>query len=226
MKKIIRIGLVDDDRLIAELLSDFLHGKLNILVELLAYSGNDCIEKLSDIGHKLDILILDLKMEDGNGLQLIEHVREKYPDMRTIVLSSFYKSSLIGFMLKTGVAAFIPKETSKEDLVKVIYEVYEEGHYFARDQIEILRTQITHKTPKLSVKPGSTFSQREQEVLELICSQYTAREIADKLYVTSKTVEAHKSSLLRKTGAKNTAGLIIYAIQNNLIDPNDLIILE
>ncbi|UTW64086.1 response regulator transcription factor [bacterium SCSIO 12741] len=226
MEQIIKLGLIDDDKLVVQLLSDYLNQLDGLSVCLTAFSGNSLLEKLQATKDHPDIVLLDLRMEDGNGLNAAEVLIRDFPKIRIIVLSSYYKSSFMGYMLRTGVHAFLPKETDKEDLVQVIHEVYQKGHFFSEDQVTVLRSQITEKIPQLHTHSKDALSEREIEVLRLICAQFTAREIAEKLFVTTKTVEAHKSKLLQKTGVKNTAGLIIYAVQNGLVDADELVLLE
>ncbi|PKH50341.1 DNA-binding response regulator [Tenacibaculum sp. Bg11-29] len=224
--KNIHIALVDDDTLVVQLLTAFLKEQENIEVVLTANSGNSFLEKLEREEKTLDIVLLDLRMEDGDGLQTIDILNLQYPKLKIIVLSSYYKASSIGYMLKLGVHAFLPKETDKEDLIHIIQEINHKDHFFTTEQVAVLRNQISHKTPKQYANTKETLSTREIDVLQLICQQLTAKQIAEKLFVTTKTIEAHKSNLLLKTGVKNTAGLIIYAIQNQLVDANDIVLLD
>ncbi|WBX76246.1 response regulator transcription factor [Tenacibaculum ovolyticum] len=224
--KNIHIALVDDDTLIIQLLTAFLEEQENIKVVLTAKSGNSFLEKLEREEKTLDIVLLDFRMEDGNGLETIDKLTVRYPQLKIIVLSSYYKASSIGYMLKLGVHAFLPKETDKEDLIDAIQEVNHKDHYFTTEQVSVLRNQISHKTPKQYANTKDTLSSRELDVLQLICQQLTTKQIAERLFVTAKTVEVYKSNLLLKTGVKNTAGLIIYVIQNQLVDANDIVLLE
>lgn len=225
MRKNIQIALIDDDSLIVQLLTDYLNKITNFEVSITANSGNVFIEKLK-IEPTPDIVIIDLKMNDGNGLETIPVLTKSYPNLKIIALSSYYKPSFMGHLLKAGANAFLSKETDKEELVYIINEVVEKGHYFSAEQFNVLRDQISHKTIQTQLYKKEKLSPRELEVLKLICQQLTAREIADKLFVSTKTVEAHRSNLLLKTGVKNTAGLIIYATQQQLINPNDFVILD
>ncbi|AUP77373.1 response regulator transcription factor [Flavivirga eckloniae] len=222
----IRLGIVDDDLLIVQLLSDFLRQSNNIEVALTALSGNDFLEKLSSSENTLDIVLLDLRMKNGTGLEVLNELLKQPKRIKIIVLSTFYKSSFLGQMLKLGVDAFLPKEIDLKKLIHIIKTVHHKGHYFSQEQIDIMRTQISPKTPKLHIQQKDQLTEREIEVLQLICSQLTSKEIAEKLFVATKTVENHKSNLFLKTGVKNTAGLIIYAIQNKITNPDELIILE
>lgn len=222
----IYIAVVDDDKLVVELIADFLQQQHDFTVILTADSGNSFLEQLESIEVKPDVVLLDLRMADGNGLETIEKLKKDNSTLKIIVLSSHYKASSIGYLLKLGVHAFIPKETDKKDLTHVIREVNSKEHYFTSEQIEVLRNQISHKTPKQYASTKDTLSDRELGVLELICRQLTAKEIAEKLFVSTKTIEAHKSNLLLKTGVKNTTGLIIYAIQNKIVNANDIVLLD
>jgi len=221
----IHIAIVDDDQLVVQLLTELLQQQDNFNVLLTANSGNSFLEQLAMVEKLPDLVLLDLRMDDGDGLQTIDRLTVRYPQLKIIVLSSYYKVSSTGYMLRLGVHAFIPKETDQEDLIDIIQEVNNKDHFFTTEQVRILRNQISHKTPKQYTNSKDALSNRELDVLRLVFEQYTAKQIADKLFVTTKTVEAHKSNLLLKTGTKNTAGLIIYAVQNNLIDPNDVILL-
>lgn len=219
------IAIVDDDTLVVQLLTEFLQQQNNFTVTLTANSGNSFLKQLAETENTPGIVLLDLRMEDGDGLQAIDALSLNYSQLKIIVLSSYYKASSIGYMLQLGVHAFLPKETDKEDLIHIIQEVNHKDHFFTTEQIAVLRKQISHKTPKHYANTKEALSTREIDVLQLICQQHTAKQIAEKLFVTSKTIEAHKSNLLLKTGVKNTAGLIIYAVQNQLVDVTDIVLL-
>lgn len=131
----------------------------------------------------------------------------------------------MGYMLKLGVNAFIPKGISPEKLVGIITEVAEKDYFFMDDQIEVLRSQLSSKIPQPVLDEEIQLSDREKEVLSLICKQKTAKDISKIMYISKRTVDGHRTNLLLKTGAKNTAGLVIYAIQNKIIDPIEQIFL-
>lgn len=224
-ENIIRIGIVDDDRLIVQLMTKFLENEGAYKVVLTALSGNQLLELLESDEQELpDVILLDLRMKDGSGLDVLKKLQQTENSYKVIVLSTFYKPSFLGQMLKLGVSAFLPKEVGQQKLLHVIQEVYVRGHSFGSDQIEMLRSQISPKSPEYHLSQKDDITKRELEVLQLCCQQFTNQEIADQLFISIKTVETHKGNLLSKTGAKNIAGLIIYAIQNDLIDPNECVI--
>lgn len=225
MNKTYQIALVDDDKLVVQLLKDYLHELDFINVCLTANSGNAFIELLKQ--HEIpELVIMDLKMDDGTGLETMDYLAKHYPDLKIIVLSSYYKPGFLGHLLKSGGDAFLSKETDKEELAFIVKEVMEKGHYFSSEQVAILRQQVSNKTAPAQVYGKEKLSERELEVLSLICAQYTAKEIAERLFISVKTVEVHKSNLLLKTASKNTAGLIIYAAQQRLINPDEFTVLD
>lgn len=222
---IIQLALVDDEQLIVKLLEGFFSQQEETEVVLSAFSGESFLEKLSSFDRKIDIVLLDLRMKELSGIDVANVLKEKHPDIHVIVISSHYKKSFMGYMLKTGVSAFLPKGILPQQLLKIVQTVYQEGYYFLPEQVEVMRTQIAPKAPKPKLTLETTLTAREKEILELICQQKTAQEIADKLFITKRTVEGHKNNLLSKVGVKNTAGLIIYAIKEKIVDVNSLNIL-
>ncbi|WP_343568269.1 response regulator transcription factor [Sphingobacterium sp.] len=219
----IRIGIVDDDQLIVELLQDYLNMQQDLKVVLAATSGQECLDSLQNISAEIDLLLVDLKMAQMNGIELIKHLRDRHPEIKIIVVSSHYQDSSLGFMLKNGTAAFIPKGIAPAALLSILYEVHQKGFFFYKQQLEILREQISSRVSAPSCG-FELLTDREIMVLKLIAQQKTAKEIAELLFITSRTVEGHKNNMFAKTGTKNIAGLVIYAIQNAIIDPSKLIL--
>ena len=219
----IQIAIVDDDVLFAQLLKDFIDRHPGMEVVLIKSSGNDFLRSFED--YSLDVVILDLRMTNGNGVEVMEALLKQEAKIKTIVLSSFYRESFIGQMLKLGASAFFPKEISKEELITVIEKVYHSGHYFSKEQVAVMRKQLSNKLPQFDHPHKDGLTNREIDVLKLICKQLSTREIGEKLFISPKTVETHKSNLLLKVGVKNTAGLIIYAIHNSIVNVDELLVL-
>jgi DNA-binding NarL/FixJ family response regulator len=218
----ISLGIVDDDALIVNLLKNFLDGQAEMNVLLTACNGKDCVQKLREAEQIPEILLMDLKMDEMNGIETTQLLKKEFPEVKVIIVSSHYKVSFMGFMLKTGVSAFAPKGISTTDLLLMIKEVKLRGYYFNPDQLEIIRDQLSSKFPKPVLEVENILSEREIDVLKLLCQQKTAKEIGEKLFITKRTVEGHKNNLFVKTGAKNVAGLVIYAVQNGIINADSL----
>lgn len=221
----IQLAIVDDEQLIVKLLEGFFSQQQATTVALSAFGGKDFLQQLATQTTPIDIVLLDLKMKDMDGIEVATILKDNYPNIHVIVISSHYQKSFMGYMLKTGVSAFLPKGILPQQLLEIVKTVHQKGFYFLPEQIEVMRTQIAPKAPKPKLTLQTTLTNREKEILELICHQKTAQEIADKLFITKRTVEGHKNNLLSKVGVKNTAGLIIYAIKEKIVDINSLNVL-
>lgn len=219
----ITVAILEDDKLVANLLRDFLDAEEGLQVDFVAYSLKDFIAYLAE-NPAPNVLLLDLKLKDGTGEDVLHFCNEMKISAKKIIISSHYQPIYMGYMFKVGANAFLPKEIGKKELINVIKTVAQKGHYFDEDQIDVLKTQIQSTSPKVPLGDIEDLSDREIDVLKLLCNQHTAKEIAEKLFIGKKTVETHKSHLLQKTGAKNLAGLIIYAAKNNLVNVDEIII--
>lgn len=218
----ITIAITDDDALIVSLLQGYLQSIEDLTVQLTANSGEELLASLASADTLPDIILLDLKMAGMDGIEVTQSLKETYPDVKVIVISSHYQKLFMGFMLKTGVSAFLPKGISPVELVDIIRTVYKQGYFFKEDQMAVLREQIPAKAPKPVLQDEELLSEREKDVLKLICQQKTAKEIGDVLFITQRTAEGHKNNLFVKTGAKNIAGLVIYAIQQGVMSVEEL----
>ncbi|WP_282089873.1 response regulator transcription factor [Aquimarina algiphila] len=224
MSKPISLAIVDDDSLLVSLLTSFFESH-NMLVSICAKNGIEFFNELKNIESVPDIVVLDLRMKKMNGMEILELLKNDFPEVKVAVISSYYSNSSIGFMLKAGVNAFLPKGILPEQLLEAIHEIDQKDFYFTSEQIEVLRDQLPENpSAKPQIVKHDQISKREFEVLDLICMQYTAKEIGEKLFITQRTVEGHRTNLLLKTGVKNTAGLVIYAVRENLFDPSKLVL--
>ncbi|WPO92411.1 response regulator transcription factor [Chryseobacterium sp. YR459] len=219
----IKIGIVDDDLLFVQLLKNYIDNNGDYQVTLTSTGG---YQFLTEDSGSLDILILDLRMTNGDGLEVMSELAKRETETKIIVLSSFYRRSFMGQMLKMGAHAFLPKEIELEELLAIIKTVHHTGHYFSNDQIDVMRSQLSNKLPEFHAFSKNELTDREVDVLRLVCQQMSTKEIADSLFISPKTVETHKTNLMIKTGVKNMAGLVIYAVQNQVIDPNEIVLFD
>lgn len=223
-KKHIRIALVDDDLLFSELLASFLKEQKHLEIVHTASGGKPFLQWLETSKEKVDLVLLDLRMSEGDGVTTLHRLYAAFPEIKVVVLSTFYRKSFTGQMLQLGADAFLSKEISQHELLKVIDRLMENGHYFSQEQIETLRTQLASKIPQWQIPQKDGLSEREIDVLKLYCQQLNTQEIAQRLFLSAKTIESHRSNLYQKTGTRNVAGLVIYAIQNQLIDPEEMVL--
>lgn len=219
MNSQIKIALIDDEQLILEGVKMLLSNEKNISVCLTSNNGPDFIEKLGSLSEDdfPHIALVDVQMQPMNGFELVEILKERYPDLRIIILSSHYKTSILGYMVKLGVSAFLPKNSDRKTFIDAITMVYKNGVFFTAEDHQMLFTYMNSSTKKKSLfEMEDELSEREKDVVKLICQEYTNNEIGEKLFISPRTVESHRQRILEKIGAKNTVGIVIYAVVNNI----------
>ncbi|MCI5082834.1 MAG: response regulator transcription factor, partial [Saprospiraceae bacterium] len=168
-----------------------------------------------------DVILMDLKMPVMDGLEATEKVKASYPDIKIILLTTYNEERLINHMMKVGANGYLLKNEEPEILKAAIESVYEKEFYFSDYVSKALLKGMQQKQTEVRPWKGTDqteLTKREVEVLQLICQEYTSSEIADQLYISPRTVENHRKSLLSKTGVRNTAGLIIFAIRNQIVE--------
>lgn len=220
MEQLIRIAMVDDHQLFRKGIEAILRASGSIDVAYSAGSGEELLQWLRTAAPLPDVVMLDIEMPGLNGIQLTEHLCRTYPQLRIIILSMHFRENLISGLVEKGVHCFLPKNSEPEELLAAIQTVHRNDFYF-NDAV----LQAIHKSMGGAKKraPDVTFgfgiTPREKEVLELICREYSTAQIADKLFLSARTVDGHRNNLLQKTGAANTAGLVLFAVRNRIIDP-------
>ncbi len=219
----IKLALVDDDYLIVTLLKSFFNQDQSTKV---VYDTTDGYQLFNYLEEKnvepIDILLLDLKMKTIDGLEVLKHVKTHHPELKVVVISSHYQDNSIGFMTKEGVSGFLPKGMSPFELLDIVKQVHKNGFYLNKDQMEILREQISSKVSKPVIDSDELLTERETEIIKLLCQQKTAKEIGEHLFITQRTVEGHKNNLFTKIGVRNVAGLIVYALQKHIVTLEEL----
>ncbi len=213
MKTKLSIILVDDHNLFREGLK-LLLSKVSFIGEIYeASNGQDFIDQLAHI--KPDIALLDIEMPVMNGIKAAKKALEVMPELKIVGLSMYADQSYYTNMIEAGAKGFLMKNSSFDDVQRAISDVAEGRSFFSG---EIMNELIRNINRKKIVKQGTDLTDREIEILFLICKGLSNQEIADKLYLSKRTVDKHRENLLLKTGSKNTASLVIYAIKNEIIE--------
>ena len=213
----IKVAIADDHKLFREGVRFLLEQMADISLTFEAASGRELIEKLKE--QSVDVLLLDLEMDDMDGVEAIKQIRPEYPELGIIILTTYSESKMMAYLMELGANGYLLKDTDPETLQRSIESVYHEGYYFTREVSKAMITGL--KSParkKPALKNNVTLSPREIEVLQLICQEYTAKEIADKLFISPRTAEGHRRHLIEKLGVKNTAGLIVKAIKEGIVE--------
>jgi len=216
----INIAIADDEELFRKGIRFILERELNFNISFEAENGKNLIGFLATTKQLPDIILMDLKMPEMNGVQATKFIDKAYPKIKIIALTSYGGKSFITNMIDVGASSYLLKNTSPKMVVHTINEVSKKGFYYDDRVLKIIHENINSSSGKRikSDLDKHLLSKREIEVLELICDQYNTAEIAEKLFISKRTVEGHRTNLLLKTHAKNVAGLVIYGIQKKLIE--------
>ncbi len=165
-----------------------------------------------------DVILLDIEMPRMNGIQTAEEVLKRYPEMKIITLSMYGDEDYYFKMVSLGVKGFILKNSEIKEVVTAIETVVEGGSYFSQELLFTLVSNLKSTPTGVTDENSEELSQRESEILLHICRGESNSEIADALFISKRTVDKHRSNILAKTGCKNTANLVVYAIKNNLVE--------
>jgi DNA-binding NarL/FixJ family response regulator len=207
MKKI-KTYIVDDHKLFRNGLNFILKENENIEVIGEASNGKEFLEVLQTT--KPDLVLMDIRMPEMNGIEASRQALQMYPDLNILVLTMFDDEQYYNSMIDIGVRGFILKDADTSELKIAIQKVCEGNSYFSQ---ELLLKIIKNKNNA----PSITLSERELDVLTHICKGYANYEIADMLNISLRTVERHRANLLEKTGSNNSIKLVLYALKNNMV---------
>ncbi|MCF8274912.1 MAG: response regulator transcription factor [Flavobacteriaceae bacterium] len=211
----ISIAITDDHLMVVEGLKTMLNNVDNIQIISTYHSVNDTIEGLQTVVPQ--VLLLDINLPDGNGIILCKELKEHYKTLKIIALSNFEDVAFIKQIIKNGANGYLLKNTNKTELIDAIIAVTN-NQLFLPEKLQRLLLNDSLGKPNNSSFFIPSLTRREKEVLKLIVKEHTTDEIANQLFITPKTVEAHRSNLIQKLGVKNVAGLVRVAIEKGLID--------
>jgi DNA-binding NarL/FixJ family response regulator len=214
-KEKIKIHIVDDHQIFREGLKTVLSGIPNVIV--IAESSNGA-EFLAQLSIQLpDIVFLDIKMPVMDGLQATKAALSRYPGLKIIILSISGEEEIINQLIQYGITGFLFKNSDKATVEKAVNQVMSGNSYFSPEIMSLIVRSIHNNAKRKELEEKIEFSEREIEVLQLLGKGLTNKEIADKLFISHRTVEGHKSRLIQKTGQTNSLGLILWAMKNNVV---------
>ena len=181
------------------------------------YTGPEVLQFVNQ--NEPDILLLDVNLPGKNGIDVCKELSVSHPKLKVLAISMFNEESFVSEILNNGAKGYILKNTGREELFKAIRTVSNGDSYFSKEVTETIMKGLMNSR-KASSKTNSSIpklSRREKEVLKLIAQEFTTQEIADNLFISLKTVESHRSSLLSKLNARNSVGLVRIALENDLL---------
>ncbi len=215
----INIFLTDDHDLVRDGLKALLSGIPDIFISGEAASGTELFEKLRK--ELPDVLVLDLSLPDISGIEIIRIVAKEYPSVKILVLSMHTGEEFVLSAVRSGARGYVPKNTSRNELVEAIYTVNRGEEFFGKDISRILLKSYFRNAMESRVqkeRPFDALSDREKEVIRLSAEGVSNSGISDTLNISIRTVEAHKNHVMKKLGLKSTVELVKFAIRNKLIE--------
>ena len=212
------ILIADDHTMFVDGMESILKDEVDFFVIGRSYDGPSVIQFIN--GHTVDVVLLDVNLPGMNGIEVCKEITQHHPNVKVLAISMFNEESFVSEILNNGAKGYILKNTGREELLKAIRTVAKGDSYFSNEVTETIMKGLMNQR-KASSKNNAFYpklSRREKEVLKLIAQEFTTQEIADSLYISLKTVESHRSSLLSKLNARNRVGLVRIAMENSLLD--------
>ena len=206
----IRVFITDDHPVVIEGIHSLLKNEKDIEWAGQAMNARSCLGFF--VNNTVDVVLMDISMPGMDGVELCAVMKEKYPGIMVLGLSTFNQGLYIKKMMENGASGYILKNASKEELIRAIHVVQEGKIFFSSEVGEALEAY-----QKSSMNDLPALTAREKEILELIAEGYTNPQIAEKIFLSPFTVDSHRKNLLAKLGVKNTASLIRLAVEQKLI---------
>jgi DNA-binding NarL/FixJ family response regulator len=214
------IAIVDDQQLFRQGLASLINDISDFELLLEAETGNQLLDELKRVPSLPEVLLMDMKLPDMNGVQLNDILQKEFPSIKVIVVSMYGQDRFIYRMIEAGACGYLIKNCDKEELITAIQMTCKSGFYFNQQTLRAMRNAAQYKNRMLRNINNIPveLTRREEEVLQHICMEYNSTEIAQKLFLSVRTVEGHRNNLLLKTGCRNTAGLLLFAIRNEVFE--------
>ncbi len=214
----INIAIAEDQVLFRKGIIALLNSFKNVHVVIDAENGSDLLEQLEKSSIEIHVIFLDINMPILNGIETMKVIRTKYPTIKNIILTVHEEDKFINKLIEEGANAYLAKNSQPAEVEKAIHTVVSHDYYFNENTIRAMHSHVQARQKKITLQPIDGITTREKEIIQLICKEFTTTEIAQKLFISERTVDGHRNNLLIKTGCRNTAGLVLFAIKHNLFD--------
>jgi DNA-binding NarL/FixJ family response regulator len=213
----IRLALVDDHLLFRKGMVSLLRDHNDIELVLEASDGQELMDALQQGKANPDVVLMDINMSGMNGIETTRRLRSEFPEAKILVLSVHCEEHFIVRMIELGAHGYLFKNSEPSELIEAICTVMRTGFYFNDTVLLAMRKGLMNKKQREAVEQSTSLTVREKEILQLICKEFTASEIGEKLFISARTVDGHRNNLLEKTGSRNTAGLVVFALKHQLV---------
>lgn len=216
----IRLFVVDDHPLITQGIVGLFAGVPEVQVEAVAHSIAEAKEVLQQHADRIQVALVDIRMQDGMGMDLVRYISRQHPHIKSIALTMYDAEEYLKAMVQAGAVGYLLKNTSREELLEAMRAVLDGHYYFSQTTQDVIGQYILKQewgsTRGRAASSGTEavhLTRREKQILELIVQELTNVQIAEKLGLSPRTVHTHRRSLMQKLGVKNSAGLVRFAIE-------------
>lgn len=214
MDKIIRIAIADDHQLVRAGIARILQENQDFVIVQQAADGRELLDAIKNT--KPDVILLDLEMPILSGRETLIQIRKEHPNIKVLILTMHNNEAFIVQMMELGANGYLIKNTNPKEVTQAIYKVTESEFYFS-DIVSMAMLQgISNPQAVTNQLKSHGLTEREIDVLRLICKEYTTIEIGEALFLSPKTIEGYRKLLMDKTGARNMAGLVLFAVRHGL----------
>lgn len=212
----INIVLADDHQLIIDGISNLLENEIEINIVATCNNGVQVLDELPN--HNVDVLLLDLDMPEMNGLQCAKEVLQRFSNVKIAILTMHYEKALIQKFIELGVKGYFLKTIQKDELIHAIKTIAKGGEYFPSDVTKALLQKQTI-TPSVTHSPLiASLTEREIEIIRLVSQGLSNKEIAEKLFISPRTADTHRTNVMKKLDLHNVAELVRFAFQNKIVE--------
>lgn len=215
VRSIKKVALVDDHPVFRLGLAGLLREFDDIEICFEASNGIEALDKLRS--NRPDIILMDLEMPLMNGLQTTELVKKLYPEIKILMLTMHNSEELVAQLARLGCNGYLLKEYKIEIIAEAIQRVFKHQFFFRDHFNKTLLKRITQSNMSQSVARSEVLTEREKEIVQMVCDEMNNKEISERLHLSIRTVERHRENIMQKMGVKNTVGMVIYAIKNGLV---------
>jgi DNA-binding NarL/FixJ family response regulator len=212
----INVAIADDQKLFRKGMASLVNSFADMELIFEAGDGSELLSRCDSEPIKPDIILLDLSMPVLNGLEALKILKVKHPNIKVIILTIHELESFILTTIQEGANGYLAKNAEPEEVELAIREVFKNDFYFTPPMLAVMHKGLMKKIQPISLIVDAQLTGRELEILQLICKQHSSQEIATILSLSSRTIEGHRNNLLLKTKSRNTAGLVLYALQHKL----------
>jgi len=210
------IILADDHEIFLESLSALIEAEENLHVVSCVNNGRDLVSKVKE--SKPDLCIVDMDMPEMNGLQASEILLKSFPDLRILVLTMHKEKSLVKKMMSLGIKGYLIKTCDKEEFLFAINRILKNKTHFSEEIIETIVSEPKISGDNSGISKIALLSQREKEIIRLLCKGLSNNQIAGKLFISSKTVDNHRTNLMHKLDVHNVVELIRFCLKHGLAE--------